>query len=68
MLEEGDLAPLAPLTKLEKVGLCPGPYRNAEVLLKLPALKEFQCFEGSLDAPAVIETLKARGVTVKIYR
>jgi hypothetical protein len=68
MLEEGDLAPLAPRVKLEKVSLSSGPCRNADVFLHLPALKEFQCFEDTLDAPSVIESLKARGVAVKIYR
>jgi hypothetical protein len=68
MLDDGDLAALAPLARLEAVGLCPGPYRNAGAVLGLPRLQEFQCFEGSLDDPAIVEALKVRGVQVKIYR
>jgi hypothetical protein len=67
LLADADLAPLAGLTQLKQLSLDHGPYQNGQALLELPSLKSLSCGKAAFADPALIEALRARGVTLKLF-
>jgi hypothetical protein len=55
------------LAKLEEINL-PQTCINPQRLLDLPALKKLTFHEGAIADPILLTRLRAKGVTVKIYR
>lgn len=65
LTEKLDLRPLQGLKQLQELELA-GRHDHGEVLLELPALGAFRCFEGDVD-PELLDALRAKGVAVKLY-
>jgi hypothetical protein len=66
LASDPDLSHLAPLKKLEHLGLDHGLYPNGEALLQLPNLRSLTCSATAFADPALIPALRARGVAVRI--
>jgi hypothetical protein len=67
VIEKLDIAQLLGLPKLEEIKL-PQTCINPQRLLDLPALKKLAFHEGAIADPILLARLRAKGVTVKIYR
>ena len=67
IIEKLDIAQLVSLAKLEEIKL-PQTCVNPQRLLDLPALKKLTFHEGALADPFLLARLRAKGVTIKIYR
>lgn len=66
-LEVDDFRTLSALPKLETLDLGLGTSVPAAVLLNLPALKTFKCYEDDAPDEVTIANLKAKGVGIRLY-
>jgi hypothetical protein len=67
VIEKLDIAQLGGLARLEEIKL-PQTCVNPQRLLDLPALKKLAFHDGAIADPALLARLRAKGVTVRIYR
>lgn len=67
VIEKLDIAQLVGLAKLEEINL-PQTCVNPQRLVDLPALKKLTFHEGAIADEVLLARLRAKGVTIKIYR
>lgn len=67
MLQVVDFKPLCALPKLTTLDLGLGTTASVDVLLGLPALRTFKCYEDDAPDDATLAQLAARGVGVRLY-
>jgi hypothetical protein len=67
MLYVDDFRPMTAMPNLQSLKLGPDTKVPVEVLLSLPALKLFTCYENEAPDQSVLDSLKARGVRVGIH-
>jgi hypothetical protein len=67
MLYVDDFRPLTGLPNLQSLELGSDTKVPADILLSLPALKRFTCYESEAPDPSVLAAFKARGVRVRMF-
>jgi len=67
MLYVDDFRPMTGMPNLRSLELGPDTKVPAEILLSLPALRQFACYKSAAPDRAVVDALKARGVRVGMY-